>query len=96
MDTYPQKDGFQNCVFNVYWRVNAFDNQLQSSLFGQQPVVLDAVEQYTPYDKLTQDQVIGWVKTAMGQGQVAQIEGRLLSLIQNQIKPQVTTPPLPW
>ena len=96
LETYPQKDGYVDCVFNVYWRVNAFDGSLQSTVAGQQAVTLDANENYTPYDKLTQEQVIGWVKAAMGQGRVAEIENNLAALIRNQTNPPVLSPPLPW
>ena len=96
LETYPQKDGFRDCVFNVYWRVNAFDGELQSTIAGQQAVTLDPAEPYTPFNELTPSQVTGWVKSAMGQGRVAEIENNLASLIRNQTNPPVISPPLPW
>lgn len=96
METYPQRDGFVDCVFNVFWRVNAYSDALQSTLAGQQAVQLEPNEEYTPFNQLTQAQVISWVKSAMGQGRVAEIENNLSSLIQNQTKPPVISPPLPW
>lgn len=96
MEAYPQKDGFSDVVFTVHWRVNAADGQYFSTVYGSQGVTLNPDETFTPYADLTQEQVIAWVKDAMGQGHVASIEDNLAGLIANQITPPVVTPPLPW
>jgi hypothetical protein len=49
---------------------------------------------FTPYDQLTQDQVLGWCY-ANGVDQAA-IEANVSLQIQNQIDPPVVVLPLPW
>jgi hypothetical protein len=51
-------------------------------------------ENFTPYDQLTQDQVLGWC-FANGVDQAA-IEANVSLQIQNQINPPVVVLPLPW
>ena len=49
---------------------------------------------FTPYEDLTQDQVLGWCY-ANGVDQSA-IEANVTAQIQNQINPPVVSLPLPW
>jgi hypothetical protein len=51
-------------------------------------------ENFTPYEDLTQDQVLGWC-FANGVDQKA-IEANVSAQIQNQINPPVVSLPLPW
>lgn len=97
LEAYPQKDGFADVVFSVFWRVNATDAAgHQATISGVQPVELDGSADFTPYDKLTPEQVLGWVKDAMGPKGVADVQGYLSQQIANQVKPPVASPALPW
>jgi hypothetical protein len=51
-------------------------------------------ENFTPYEDLTQDQVLGWC-FSNGVDQSA-IEANVTAQIENQINPPVIAPPLPW
>ena len=51
-------------------------------------------ENFTPYDQLTQDQVLGWC-FSNGVDQAA-IEANVSAQIADQINPPVIAPPLPW
>ena len=96
MQAYPEKDGYQDVVFTVCWRVNANDGNYSATIYGSIGVALDPSAPFTPYADLTQDQVVGWVKDAMGPEQVAANEANLANQIENLINPPVVTPPLPW
>jgi hypothetical protein len=97
MDCYPEKDGLVNCVFTCHWTLNGDDGEGHSgSAYGSVGVTLDEGGDYTPYDKLTQKQVVGWVKDSLGDEQVATLETSIANQIKQQIKPTVVTPPLPW
>lgn len=96
MDCYPTSEGQTDVVFNVYWRANATNVTYSATSYGTVGVTYAAGSPYTPYADLTQDQVISWVKTAMGPEQVALIEASLTDNIANQISPPVVSPPLPW
>jgi len=96
MDCYPQAEGQTDVVFNADWRVIATDGTYQARSNGSQPITYKAGTPFTPYGALTQDQVVGWVQTAMGYKEVNAIQDRLAVEIQNQSTPPVVTPPLPW
>ena len=49
---------------------------------------------FTPYDQLTQQQVLGWC-WANGVDKAA-VEVNIQSQIDNQINPPIIQPPLPW
>ena len=96
MDCYPQADGQTDVVFTVHWRANAVNGTYYATSYGAIGVTYVAGSPYTPYADLTQSQVVGWVKTAMGMEQVDLIEASLTDNIANQISPPVVSPPLPW
>jgi hypothetical protein len=51
---------------------------------------------FTPYANLTEAQVIGWVKNALGEESVTGYETKVAQQIADQINPPVVTPQLPW
>ena len=52
--------------------------------------------QFTPYDQLTQQQVLGWVFAELGAEMVANIEASVQARVAEQINPPVVSLPLPW
>jgi hypothetical protein len=65
-----------------------------SSVYGATTFTLSQGSSFTPYDQLTQDQVLGWCykngvdKTAT--------EVIVEQQVQDKINPPIITPPLPW
>lgn len=96
MDCYPEADGETDVVFTVHWTLNASDGTYSSGAYGTSGVTVDPEEPFTPYADLTLDQVVGWVKNAMGAEKVDQMEVALADQIAAQANPPVVTPPLPW
>ena len=96
MSCYPQAEGQTDVVFNVAWRANATDGTYNATSYGTVGITYVAGSPYTPYDQLTQDQVVGWVQDALGQEQVDAIDAGLATNIANQVNPPTVTPPLPW
>jgi hypothetical protein len=96
MDAYPELDGETDVVFTVHWTLNGTDGTYNGSVYGSVGVTLDEGATFTPYASLTQAQVIGWVKDALGEEQVLSYEANVAQQIDNQINPPVVTPPLPW
>jgi hypothetical protein len=96
MECYPQHEGHTDVVFTVHWRVNAADGNHNATSYGSVGVTLEPDADFTPYDNLTQSQVIGWVKDALGEEQVTRIETALDGQIADQINPPVVRPALPW
>ncbi len=96
MDAYPEEDGETDVVFNVHWTLTGTDGEHAAGVYGTAGLTLDPEAPYTPYADLTEAQVIGWVKDALGEEQVAAYEATVAEQIANQIDPPVVTPPLPW
>jgi len=94
MDCYPEVDGEADVVFTVHWTCSGIDGEYSSSVYSTQAVTVDSAEPFTPYNQLTQDQVINWVWTSGVDKEVT--EAAVNQQIQNQINPPVVTPPLPW
>jgi hypothetical protein len=82
-------DGF---VVSVHYHVSATDGTHTASTYGTVGYTEQPNETYTPYDQLTQAQVIGWVQTSLGKDTV---EASLQSQIAAQANP-VQESGVPW
>ena len=96
LECYPEYEGQPDVVTVVHWRLTGTDGEYTGSVYGSIGLTLDPDAPFTPYASLTQDQVIGWVKDALGAEQVAAYEANVAQQIADQINPPVVTPPLPW
>lgn len=79
----------ENVVVQTYWKkVGTLDanTEIQGSFSGATPFTNFDPENYTPFDQLTESQVLGWV-----QGQViGSYEEHVDEVIQKQIDDQLT------
>lgn len=96
MDAYPEYEGNADVVFTVHWTLNATDGEHAASVYGSAGLTLDPEAIYVPYADLTEAQVIGWVKDALGEEAVTGYEANVAQQIADQINPPVVTPQLPW
>ena len=104
MSAYPEYESQTDVVFMVSYQCTATSATInpatntpyQSSNGGSISVSYVAGSSYTPYNQLTQEQVIGWVQAALGPEGVAQMEATCDAGIENQISPPIVSPPLPW
>lgn len=96
MDCYPELDGETDVVFTVHWTLTGTEAGFTGSVYGSVGVTIDEGATFTPYEDLTEAQVIGWVQDALGEEQVAAYEANVAQQIADQANPPVVTPPLPW
>jgi hypothetical protein len=96
MDCVPQENGHTNVVVTAHWNVSATDGTHTSSVYGTQSFTHDPASSFTPYNQLTQEQIVGWVQAGMGIDAVTALQENLDKQIDNQINPPVVTPTLPW
>jgi len=84
-------------VVNVLWTLTGVDGQYTAFIGGNSQFTVQEGT-FTPYDQLTQEQVIGWVQNSLGADGIANFEanvqGQINSMITPPVSPQNT--PLPW
>ena len=89
----PTEGTLTDVVITADWRCNGTDETYSGTCYGSCSFA-PPTGSFTPYEDLTQDQVLGWCyengvdKTA--------IEANVSLQIENQINPPVVTLPLPW
>ena len=98
VDSYPQSGDNLNLVYNVHWRVTGVSDELKSddtpysaSNIGTQSLNVSNVVEFIPFEDLTNEQVVSWVKSAMGEEQVNSIEASIASSIESLITPKSVT-----
>ena len=89
----PTEGSLTDVVITADWRCNGSQDQYSGTCYGSASFAPPS-ENFTPYEDLTQDQVLGWC-FANGVDQTA-IEANVAAQIENQINPPVIAPPLPW
>jgi hypothetical protein len=80
-------------VITADWRCNGSQDQYSGTCYGSASFAPPSGN-FTPYEDLTQDQVLGWC-FANGVDQTA-IEANVTAQINDQINPPVVVLPLPW
>ena len=94
MYTLPQVEGQTDVVVNVQFIVSGIDGQYAAEIGGNQQCTLTPGQAFTPYDQLTQAQVIGWLDPQMISSCQACVQGQISSMITPPISP--TNQALPW
>ena len=89
----PTEGTYSDVVITADWRCNGSQDQYSGTCYGSCSFAPPS-ENFTPYDQLTQDQVLGWCY-ANGVDKTA-IEANVTQQIADQVNPPITTPPLPW
>ena len=88
-------EGFDQVVLTAGWRCTAADGEVSTSAYGSVGFPQPAEDgQFTPYDELTQEQVLGWVwDNGVNKDEV---ETNVTNQLNSLLNPPVVTPPLPW
>ena len=89
----PTEGTLTDVVITADWRCNGTDGTYSGTCYGSTSFAPPS-ENFTPYDQLTEAQVLGWC-FANGVDQSA-IEANVSAQIADQINPPVIAPPLPW
>lgn len=84
-------------VLTAHWRVTGVEGQYSGTVYGS--LALPANDPtdpgFVPYEQITKEQAISWVKEAMGDEQVAAHEANIISQIEKQKAP-ATASGTPW
>lgn len=98
MKVYPEIDGKQDFVSSAEWQLtgdNGTNTASTSALFGYKP---EDITNFTPYNQLTEETVIGWVKDRLGADGVAHFESIVQTKLDEKKVPDVAPEDkkLPW
>ena len=98
VDAYTSVGELTDVVYNVHWRVtgiseelDSHENPYQATNIGTQTLNTEDITDFIPVDELTNDQVIKWVKLAMGEEVVSRVEENIKNQIDNLITPKSIT-----
>ena len=100
LDCVPQEDGKADVVLTAHWQCTAMSGEYgnyplyTSQVYGTSTFKLEQGANFTPYNQLTKDQVLGWCY-ANGINK-DDIEKNVAAQLEAQINPPIVTPPLPW
>lgn len=96
IECLTQSGDLENVVYNVAWRVFASDGTAETSVYGAQILSAPDLESFIPYEELTEEEVLGWVHSTMGEDQKALSEASATSSLEQLLSPKVISQPLPW
>ena len=98
VDVYPSEEGHSNVIYNVHWRLNATDTQVDAegnpytaSVYGTQSLDTSDLSGFINFDSVTSAEVQGWVEGAMGAEEVQSLKDNLDANIAGQINPTSVT-----
>lgn len=81
-------------VYNVLWTVTGVDGTYTAEIGGNSQFTVQEGPTFTPYDQLTQAQVLAWIPAEQISSAQSCVQGQINSLITPPVSPQNT--PLPW
>ena len=82
-------------VYTGHWTVSLEEEGESASAYGSVGFSDPDPADFTPYDELTKEQVVGWVKDALGEEQVTSVEESLANQIQKKLNPTDASG-IPW
>ena len=92
VDVYPKLNDFSYVVYIVHYIVTGTnENEISSNLIGTQALNTDNINDFKPFNELSNDEVTEWVKLSLGSEQVALIEQNIADRINEIENPKSIT-----
>lgn len=88
-----EREAADGYVYAGHYLVTAEEQDLTANVYGS--VKFERPENLIPFDQLTEDQLIQWVKDALGSEKLLEIGNVLLKKIEDQKQPSSITG-TPW
>lgn len=82
-------------IYTIHYTVTHYDQGESAGAYGSIGLGDPDPDSYTPYDQITKDIAIQWVKDALGEEQVKSIESALEAQIQEKLNPTHSAG-VPW
>ena len=98
VDVYPADGDYTDVIYNVHWRLNATDTQVDAGgnpytadVYAAQVLDTSDLTGFIDFDSVTSAEVQGWVESAMGEEEVQSLKNNLDANIAGQINPTSET-----
>lgn len=92
-------EGKPASVVQTYWqKIGTDENGNEGTFSGATPFTIDPTDEsgpFIPFDQLTEEDVINWIKTVVVGGYEEHVNGKIQEQIDLKINP-VTEAKLPW
>jgi hypothetical protein len=96
MECLANEAGLTDVVYKINWLCYATINSQDGATQGFVVVEYNPDVPYTPFNQLTQNQVLDWVYPILGVNGVAQAEAQAIAIATQKANPTIVAPPLPW
>lgn len=90
------QDTLTDVVITMDWHRIAQADSFSANIYGQINLAAPDPSNFTPFEQITEQQVIDWVTAALTPERVAQYDADLASNLENQQNPPVVILPAPW
>ena len=92
-------EGKPSAIVQTYWqKIGTDENGNVGTFSGATPFTVDPTDDsgpFIPFDQLTEEDVINWIKTVVVGGYAEHVDGKIQEQINEKISP-VTEAKLPW
>lgn len=95
LDIAYNKDGHENVVTVVHWRLAANDDAIYATAYGTVNLAPPG-QPFIQYEDLTSDIVRAWTEDAMGSDALAETKASLAREIESKKHPKGGSVPPPW
>lgn len=94
---YPTYQSLENLVFTVIWDFIGSDGTYSSNVLGSTEIPYDSNAEYTPYQNLTEQEVISWIEQYIDPETLQNAKDLITSRIEEASRPPaIINPKLPW
>lgn len=94
LDCAPQEDGLTDVVVVAHYQCTGTDGEHSARVYGTCSFTLSTGENFTPYDQLTKEKVLGWIWNSGVDKEATEVN--IDTQIYNLINPPIVVLPLPW
>jgi hypothetical protein len=94
VDAYPKDGELTDVVYNVHWIVTGTDDSVppvQATVYGTQILNVEDITNFIPFDELTNEEVVAWTQSAMGEEKVLELQANIVNQIELLINPASVT-----
>lgn len=98
LDVAPSEDTLIDVIKVAHWRYRVTDSadDLTTEVYGAQGFVAPDPASFTPFDSVTEAQLVGWIEDAMGEERMDAMNASLEVGLENLRNPPIVTMQAPW